>query len=217
MEMSEEKKKFIFSISIPLGFAGVMWAVKLTEILFSVSFIKFGLYPLTLTGLAGILTMPFIHADFNHLISNSIPLVLLGTGILYFYPAAAFRIFMIVFFMPDILGWFFARASYHIGASGMVYGFVSFLYFSGMIRRDTRSIALALIVTFLYGGLVWGILPQDNQVSYELHLFGAFSGIFCAFYFKKYDPPHKYDWEEEEEGISDEKPEISYKKGYPFN
>jgi membrane associated rhomboid family serine protease len=95
--------------------------------------------------------------------------------------------------------WIFARQAYHIGASGLVYGFVAFLFFSGIIRRDNRSIALALIVTFLYGGLTWGILPIKAEISWEAHLFGSIIGILLAFVFRKSDPAPKYDWETEEE------------------
>src|SRR3989339_1510740 len=101
--------------------------------------------------------------------------------------------------IPGIFVWIFGRPAYHIGASGLIYGFVSFLFFSGLIRRDNRSIALALIVTFLYGGIIWGVLPIKAETSWESHLFGSIIGIMFAFIFRKADPAPKYDWEDEEE------------------
>jgi membrane associated rhomboid family serine protease len=208
--MTEEKKKFLFSLYVPLGFIFLLWIIKIIEVLFGISFAGLGLLPHHLSGLIGIITFPLIHASFGHLISNSIPLLFLGTGILYFYPHAAFKIFALVYFIPGIMLWFFARPGYHIGASGLVYGFVTFLFFSGIIRRDNKSIALALVVTFLYGSLVWGILPIDKTISWEGHLYGSLIGILCAFIFRKYDPPRKYDWEDEPD--DDEPAEISYNK-----
>jgi len=94
--------------------------------------------------------------------------------------------------------WLFARSSYHIGASGLVYGFAAFLFFSGLFRKDKSSMALSLLVVFLYGGMVWGVLPVKPEISFESHLFGALTGIVCSYIFRKNDPPHTYDWENED-------------------
>ena len=95
--------------------------------------------------------------------------------------------------------WLFARPVYHIGASGIIYGLLGFLFFSGIFKRDNRSIALSLLITFIYGGLIWGILPGMKGISWESHLFGGISGIVTAFIFRKEDPYIKYEWENEEE------------------
>lgn len=195
--MTNERKKFLFAVIIPLIFVALLWLIKIIEIIFNISFANLGILPRHISGLIGIITYLLIHENFNHLISNSIPILFLGSGILYFYPAASFKIISVIYFLPGILVWLFARTAYHIGASGLIYGFVTFLFFSGLTRRDNRSISLALIVTFLYGSLVWGVLPIDGKISWEAHLFGAFSGILCAFIFKKSDPYKKYDWEDE--------------------
>jgi membrane associated rhomboid family serine protease len=208
--MTEEKRKFLFSLYYTVGFLLLLWIIKIIEVSSGISFIKYGLLPHHLSGMLGIITYPLIHANFNHLISNSIPLLFLGTGLLYFYPESALKVFAIIYFLPGILIWLFARTAYTIGASGLVYGFVTFFFFSGIIRRDNRSIALALIVTFLYGGLVWGVLPIDRTISWEGHLFGSLTGILCAFLFRKHDPPvKKYDWEDEPDDDKPEKLEIS--------
>ena len=208
--MTEEKRKFLISLYYSMGFLLLLWIIKIIEVSFGISFIKYGLLPHHLSGLIGIITYPLIHANFNHLISNSIPLLFLGPGLFYFYPESAFKVFLIIYFLSGILIWLFARTAYTIGASGLIYGLVTFFFFSGIIRRDNRSIALALVVTFLYGGLVWGVLPIDKTISWEGHLFGSLTGILCAFIFRKYDPPmKKYDWEDEPDDDKPEKLEIS--------
>ena len=196
-----EKNKFIVSVIVPLSFILLLWVIKLGEVITGINLTTLGLYPHRASGLVGILAAPLLHANFNHLISNSIPVLILSGGIIYFYPQSAFKVFAMVYVVPGIFVWFFGRPAYHIGASGLIYGFVSFLFFSGIIRRDNRSIALALIVTFLYGGIIWGILPVDAEISWEYHLFGALTGIFCAILFRKLDPPPKYDWEDEEDEL----------------
>ncbi|OGU82780.1 MAG: rhombosortase [Ignavibacteria bacterium RBG_16_35_7] len=197
--MTAEKKKLFQSLIYPAAFVVILWLVKIFEISFGISLVSLGIFPRNVSGLIGIITAPLIHSDFNHLISNSIPLLLLGLGISYSYPTSSRKLFLAVYVLHGLLVWIIARQAYHIGASGLVYGFVSFLFFSGIIRRDNRSIALALIVTFLYGGLTWGILPIKAETSWESHLFGSIIGIMFAFIFRKADPAPKYDWEDEEE------------------
>jgi len=197
--MNLERNKFIISVIVPVSFILILWIIKLAEVITGISLANFGLYPHKISGLVGIIAAPLLHASFSHLISNSIPVLLLSGGIIYFYPQSAFKVFALNYLVPGIFVWFFGRPAYHIGASGLIYGFVSFLFFSGIIRRDNRSIALALITTFLYGGIIWGVLPIDAEISWEYHLFGALTGIYCAILFRKLDPAKKYDWEDEDE------------------
>ncbi len=215
--MNNDKQKIVSSLIITFSFIALLWLIQISQVIFDTSFVRFGLYPRKLTGLIGIITAPLIHAGFGHLFSNTLPLIFLGVGILYFYPKSGIKVFILVYFVPGIFVWLVARPAYHIGASGMVYGLVSFLFFSGIIRRDTRSIALALIVTFLYGGIIWGVVPQNDGISWEYHLFGSLTGIFCAFIYRKFDPYKKYDWEDENDEENNGKLEISHDKGYPFD
>ena len=196
--MIDDKKKFIASLIFPVGFVFLLWVIKISEIIFNLNFTTFGILPGSVNGLPGILLAPLIHANFKHLFSNSLPILFLGTGIIYFYRKSSYKVILIIYLGTGILDWLFARKAYHIGASGIIYGFVTFLFFSGIIRRDTRAIALALLVTFLYGSLIWGILPLDSGISWESHLFGSIMGIFCAFLYKGSDPSVKYDWEYED-------------------
>ncbi|NOX18175.1 MAG: rhomboid family intramembrane serine protease [Chlorobi bacterium] len=197
-------------------FLALIWAIKIFEVAFDFKLVFLGLYPHKTSGLIGIFTAPLIHGGFNHLFSNSLPILILGTTILYFYPKSAKAVIAGVYLLPGIFVWFFGRESYHIGASGMIYGFVTFLFFSGVIKRDRRSIAISLIVTFLYGGLIWGVLPVKEGISWEYHLFGAIWGIIFAIVYRKKDKFKQYDWEDEEDDVPPDELEISYDKEDPF-
>ncbi|HQY19635.1 MAG TPA: rhomboid family intramembrane serine protease [Ignavibacteria bacterium] len=197
-ESDLEKPKILSSFFFSGVFVLLLWIIQFLQWSLAKEFATFGVLPRTLTGLKGILTAPLIHADFSHLISNSFSLFLLLFGILYFYRSSAVKVFIIIYLVDGIMVWLFARMSYHIGASGLVYGFAAFLFFSGLFRKDRSSMALSLLVVFLYGGMVWGVLPVKPEISFESHLFGALTGIVCAFIFRKNDPPEKYEWEEED-------------------
>jgi membrane associated rhomboid family serine protease len=195
-----EKRKIIRSILYPSLFVLIIWLVKLFEITFGVDLIRFGLYPRTYSGLIGIATCPLIHSSFNHLFSNSIPLLVLGIIIFYFYRSIAFSVFFWVYLMSGVWLWAAGREAYHVGASGLVYGFASFLFFSGIFRKDRTLMVLSLLVVFLYGSLIWGIFPIRPEISWESHLLGSLAGLITAFYFKKEGPqPPRFEWPEEDE------------------
>lgn len=206
----QNSKDFFRKLIIPLTLPIVLWLIHLITYLFDIYPFKLGILPRNINGLVGILTSPLIHGSFSHLLSNTAPLILMGIGIFYFYEKVVYRVFTIIYLGTGLLVWIFAREVYHIGASGIIYGFVSFLFFSGIFRKDNRSIALALIVIFLYGGLIWGVLPVEKGVSWESHLFGAIVGIIAAFIFRKVDPPKRYEWEDEKSDVPVEKLEVSY-------
>ena len=206
----QNPKEFFRKLFIPLTFPVLLWVIYLVTHLLDISTYKLGILPRNFSGLIGIFTSPLIHGGFSHLISNTAPLIVMGLGIFYFYPKVAYKVFTIIYLGTGVLVWIFAREVYHIGASGIIYGFVSFLFFSGIFRKDNRSIALALVVIFLYGGLIWGVLPVEKGVSWESHLFGAIAGIIASFIFRKVDPPKRYDWENEESDTPVNKLEVSY-------
>lgn len=206
----QKSRELFKKLILPLTFPLLLWVIYLFTQILEISTFKLGILPRSFSGLIGILTSPLIHQDLSHLISNTAPLIIMGLSIFYFYSKVAYKSFVIIYIGTGILVWLFAREAYHIGASGIIYGFVSFLFFSGIFRKDNRSIALALIIIFLYGGLIWGVLPLEKGVSWESHLFGAIVGVFPAFTFRKIDPPKKYDWEDEESDTPVEKLEVSY-------
>ena len=202
------KKKLILSFIIPGTFVFLMWFVKITEVLFNADFSFFGIYPMEVKGLPGILFSPLIHSDFEHLFNNSLPLLLLGAAVFYFYSEVAVKVTLWTYFLTGALVWFAGREAWHIGASGLVYGLASFLFFSGIIRRYFRLTALSLLIVFLYGSMVWGMLPEFyRNVSWESHMLGFISGIALSIWFRNEGPQRPvYVWteDEDEKGVEGE-------------
>ncbi len=198
--MRNRSSKLFFSLLYPTLFVAILWVIKLFEMAFDYNFFWYGLYPRSFHGLIGIVTAPLLHANLSHLTSNSLPLIILGAMMFFFYRPIAFQVFFWVYLMTGVWVWAAARSSYHIGASGILYGFVTFLFFSGIFRKDVRLMALSMFVVFLYGGMVWGILPIIPGVSWESHLLGSLAGVITAYNFRKEGPaPKKYDWGTDEE------------------
>lgn len=190
--MNIDSKKILYAFYYPLFFLFLLWLTKLIEITQGLDFYTYGNYPLDLSHLGGIITQPFIHESFAHLWSNSIPLLFLIWALFYFYGDISFKVFLLIWFLSGLFTWCIGRPSYHIGASGMVYGFAFFLFFSGIIRRMRSLMAISAIIAFLYGGMVWSMLPfvqlWEPNVSWEGHLSGAFSGIICTILFRNRPP-----------------------------
>ena len=159
----------------------------------------FGLRPREWLGLVGVLTAPLVHADFAHLVANSVPLAAVGAAMLFLYPHSTLRVLPAVYLGPSLIVWMFGRDSVHLGASGLVYGLVSYVFVAGLLRRDRRAIATSLLVILMYGSLAWGVLPIDPRVSWETHLSAAVIGVLLALALRKLDiPPRKrYTWEDE--------------------
>jgi membrane associated rhomboid family serine protease len=195
---SQEKKQLRYALIIASLYVVVIWAVKAYEYFMGTSFADFGIYPRSFKNFPGIITAPLIHGDWEHLWSNTMPLFVTVASIYYLYKEIAFRTVVFIWAMTGIWVWIGAVGAFHIGASGLIYGFVSFLFFSGVLRWERRPIALSILVAFLYGGMVWGIFPTQPKVSWESHLFGAISGVLIAvIYRKKGIQRTKYRWEDE--------------------
>jgi membrane associated rhomboid family serine protease len=194
------KSEIIRSTAFPLLFTALIWLIEFGTYLSGARLFSLGILPRTPEGLLGIITSPFIHGDLDHILSNTAPLLIVGSGMIYFYKELAYRVMAMIWLLTGFWVWMFARSEWHIGASGLIYGFVCFLFFSGIFRRDTRLTAISLLVTFLYGSLVWGILPINQLVSWESHLFGSVAGIFSAYYYRLDGPVKpKPQWEIDEE------------------
>jgi membrane associated rhomboid family serine protease len=188
MEESEKGKssaRLLRSIRIPLFFVLIMWGIHLFQVITGWSLAEYGLYPRRSWGLRGVLTSPLLHADFPHLISNTFPLFTLSAIILYFYRSVAIRSLVLIYLLTGLAVWTFARPVFHIGASGVVYGLVAFVFWNGIFRRNLKSIVLALIVMVFFKGMFLGILPTEQGISWESHLFGGLVGILVSFLFKE--------------------------------
>lgn len=177
------KRKPITYLYFPLLLLVSLWLVKLIEYGFGLQLTEFGIYPRAYSSLPNILFAPFIHGSFKHLMSNSLPLFFLLVAIFYFYPKLAYQVIVYSWLLSGFGLWLGGRYAWHIGASGLVYAFASFLFFSGVLSKNRRLMAISLLVSFLYGGIIWGMFPNDPQVSWEAHLFGFVAGIILAWYF----------------------------------
>lgn len=164
---------------------------------------ELGVRPRQWRGLVGVLSAPFAHASFDHLMSNTLPLGLLATLTLYCYPRAARLALPLIWIFAGLGVWLFARDSVHVGASGITHGLMFFLFVMGLIRRDRLAVVTSLVVFFLYGGMLLSVLPGEERISFEYHLAGAASGVLAAFALHARDPAparKRYSWEEEQTG-----------------
>ena len=198
-----ENKKITTSIFIfPLFMILLMASVKLFEIKSGLNFTIYGVFPRESKGLIGIFLCPFIHNTTQHLLNNLIPLFFLLSAMIHFYSKLSYLIYILIHFLSGLLLWFIGREAFHIGASGVLYGLVSFMFFSGIFSKNTQLLAFALLITFLYGSMVWGIFPETVKkgVSWEAHLSGSIMGFILSIIFIKKGPQRKkYDWEDEED------------------
>ncbi|MFZ4545651.1 MAG: rhomboid family intramembrane serine protease [Saprospiraceae bacterium] len=183
--MNKELQEVVDRVKLPAYFVMLLWIIHAFKSLIGQHWTRFGIFSQELDGLKGILFAPLIHADWLHLASNSLPFFITGSLMMLFYPLVAPRAFLMMYFFTGFMVWLFARTGvYHVGASGVVYAMVSFLFWSGIFRRSPKAIFLGLTILAIYGGMFEGILPKQPGVSWESHLLGGLVGIFVAYYFK---------------------------------
>jgi membrane associated rhomboid family serine protease len=201
------------AFALAAAFAGLLWLIKLAELAFGLDFSALSIFPGRPETLQGIALAPLLHGSLSHLFANTAPILVLGTLLIYGYPKAARIVLPAVYIGVGLGVWLFARPSWHLGASGLTFGMMFFVFTIGVLRWDRRAIALSLVVFLLYGGMIWGIFPTKPNISFESHLFGAVIGTVLAFLFKGLDPPlpeKKYSWEgehaEEDDWPFDERP-----------
>lgn len=200
----EDARHLKRSFLIAAAFTACLWLIKALESMLGVNLISHSIFPGDPGSFSGILWAPLIHSSFNHLFANTAPLLILGTVLLYGYPRSAKIVIPVVYLGTGLCVWLFARPAYHLGASGLTFGFMFFVFTVGVLRWDKRAIPISMIVFFLYGGMIWGVFPSEPDVSYESHLFGAIIGIVLAILLRHLDPlppQKKYSWEEEEAAV----------------
>lgn len=199
--------KKLYSISFwPIVFLMVIWAVFLYGYSNDDNQAIYGVLPRTWEGVKGIFLSIFIHGDLNHIASNSLPLLILGMMLFFWYKKIAKPVFLWIWLVSGLWLWIGGRNNpnhpvYHIGASTLIYGLAVFLFFSGVFRKNLRLMVVSALVVFLYGSIMWGIFPFKEEISWEGHLFGALAGLLTAFNYRKEGPapPRKYDWEDEKD------------------
>lgn len=175
------QSSFFGSSVVPFRLVFLMWLVFTLEYFYGWHFTAFGIIPRSFPGLIGIFTSPLLHGNVYHLISNTVPLLFLGSVLYFFYPTIAPTVFYRAYFWTNILVWLFGRPlSLHIGASGLIYALAFFLIFFGIFYRDFRSLVISIVVLVFYGGIFYGVLPTEPHISWESHLSGALVGIATA-------------------------------------
>ncbi len=217
MDNKAERRKFLGSLIVPLLIVAVMWVVKIVEVSLNADFGRYGVTPHTAQGLIGIFTLPFLHGSWEHLLSNSVPILVLGTALYYCYPTLANRVLLITYLASGLITWCIGNPeSTHIGASALVYGLNLFLIASGFIRGNRMLIVISLIMVFLYGSFIWGMIPSlaiPQNISWEGHLSGAIIGVLLAIFLRKEGPQKEvYLWEDEEdneEEINDDNSDVA--------
>lgn len=194
------QRNFRLALKISLVLTGLLWLILLVDNVFGLELTRFGLRPRQVSGLTGLLTAPLLHAGVEHLFSNTAPLIVSMTTILYLYPGSSLRVIPIIWVGSGLLAWFIGRPSMHFGASGFIYGLLAYVFISGILRLEMRAVAVSVLVWFLYGSMIWGVLPIRPNMSWELHLSGAILGVALAIIYRHWDvvPVKRYDWEDDD-------------------
>lgn len=201
IKILKERESFYFKLKLAALIVFVWFLVELIDNMFKLQLESYGLKPKTLEGLAGILTFPFLHGDWNHLLSNATSAIVLFTGLFVFHPNKSLRYLMILYLGSGALLWVIGRAgTNHIGASGLIYAVAFFLFVSSIREGNRSSMALSFFIILMYGGMVWGITPFTvmPNVSWDGHLSGAIVGVALAlFEYRNYIKPQELHTEDE--------------------
>lgn len=158
----------------------VIWGVEAVNLIMGHGLASWGILPRSISGLIGIPLSPFIHGSLVHAVSNTVPLIVLGGLTLTAGRGRFWEATILIVLLSGALVWVFARGAYHIGASGLVFGYFGMLLARAVFERGIVSFAIAAITIALYGGLIWGVLPSRSYISFEAHLFGLIAGIAVA-------------------------------------
>jgi membrane associated rhomboid family serine protease len=163
------------------GFVATIWVLGIADLALGGALNVYGIAPRHIIGLRGILFAPFLHGGLGHLIANTIPFIVLGWFVMLQETRDFFRVSAITMLVSGLGTWVFGSPnSIHIGASGLIFGYLGFLLLRGYFERNFPSILLSLIVGFLYGSTIWGVLPTRPGISWEGHLFGFIGGVIAA-------------------------------------
>ena len=200
-----EKRIVRHALFVSVSLVVILWIVKLFEFEFQLDFSTWGVLPHSGKGLWGIFFSPLIHANFEHLIANTLPLFILAFSLFFFYRKSAYAIFLLIYLFSGFFVWLGGREALHIGASGIVYGLAAFLFLSGIISFNIRLLTISMVVSLVYGGMFWGIFPVKPDISCESHLWGGISGLGLAWFFRK--PVAEVQEDEENEEDDDNDPE----------
>jgi membrane associated rhomboid family serine protease len=204
--MKQDDFKFSPSvIVVPILMVLTIWLVFWFQVRVYFGVKYYGIEPQTLSGLRGILFSPFLHSNISHLYNNTIPLFVLSMALFYFYHKISWKIIIYGILLSGMLTWLIGRPGNHIGASGLIYVLVSFIFFKGVLAKHYRLIALSLLVVFLYGSMIWYVFPVKDNMSWEGHLAGLITGfIFAVIFRKQIAKPETYAWEQPDYNEADD-------------
>lgn len=207
--MKPELRRIFLSIVIPLFFIFILYMIKIMEVGMEWDFTRLGVYPMEKKGVFGIFAHPLVHSSFKHLFANTIPLLFLLWCLFYFYKDLSALIFFFIWIAGGIFTFIIGKPGWHVGASGLIYGLAFYLFFSGILRKHIPLIAISLLITFLYGGLIWNMFPffANESTSWEGHLSGAIAGTIAAVIFRKHGP-QKPEYPEEEDDDENNKEDL---------
>ena len=175
------------SIVTALSIVSLLWIIFVVDLIIPVDFTNFGVIPRTIEGIKGILFSPFLHLNLSHILSNTMPLLILLTGLFLFYSNIAWRILALSIIISNSFVWILGRNVIHVGASGVIFSLVGFFIFSAIFKKNIKALILGIFVFFMYGGIIWGVLPGQPGISWEGHLFGFLTGILLAYFFRDTD------------------------------
>jgi membrane associated rhomboid family serine protease len=187
--MEEEKRSLLQELreqfSILGGFVALIWVLEILDNLLFQRILRggldqFGVYPRTFLGLRGLVFAPFLHGSYYHVAANTVPFLVLGWLIMLRNTADFWTVSVVSALVSGLGTWLFGRSAYHIGASGMIFGYFGYLLFRGYFERSITAIAISLIVIFAYGSMIYGVLPTQPWISWEGHLFGFIGGAIAA-------------------------------------
>lgn len=189
-------KRLYISMFFPGVFLLLIWLVFLVDSSLRLDLTYHGLFPRKISGLQGILFSPFIHGSVKHIVANSIPIFALTSLLFYFYRNLSFRVLILCYLLTGIFVWMIGRPSYHVGASGIIYGLAGFLFVSGIIRKHLGLMAISFLVAFQYGSMIWGVFPIEDRVSWESHLSGLLTGVGLAWFYRNRGPQgNRFFWQ----------------------
>lgn len=200
------RRNFVTALRFSVLFTALIWLVFISNWLLGLNMQQYGLLPQQQSGLWGILYTPLLHGSWQHLIANTMPLLVVLTTMLFIYPNASLRVAPVIYFGTSVVVWVFGRPDIHIGISGVVYGLLSFIFVSGLLRRDIRSISVSLLIWFMFSPLLAGLVPTAGPVSWEMHLAGFVLGIVLAVIYRDWDRPpvKRYAWEDEADAAAED-------------
>ena len=194
-----DSMRLSYALWFTMLFLVTIWSVFILNETLELGWRKHGLHPRTFQGWQGVFLYPFLHGDWGHLWNNTMSFFTLNGFLFYFYRSIALKVWVWLYALSGLLLWGLAVDGNHIGASGIIYGLAAFLFLSGVIRQNRLLLRVSLAVAFLYGGIVWWVLPIDDHVSWEGHLSGAMVGSILALVFRRQgpqDPVYRYEQDE---------------------